>query len=1516
MDNSKRKVLGSILGIIIFIICILSLSYAWYRWRSANTDVDIGIHEGGLKFVYSDSNILESSNLSPILDYKDDIYYTNNNGSLIYADYTTTNTTDDTYKMIIKLNVSLLSDVLKDSTFKWVLLEKVDGSYSKVVNEGNFSDVVVGSNILNSGIYVPPSSPTGSTSTDYRFVIYIDGNMENSSGMMNSTIKADLELCDEKVSVININLDNQGAESGQGGTATIYEKYGVGIYKDSNANTTLMTPTSNPITIPSKDGYVFGGYYEKVQGYEEQISTSTTKVYIPSSTIYNSSSYAFDESTGNYILNDVESDCGGSSSVCSMYMVNRYFCDSNDIISTDSNSATCKKMYKGTSYGVDSTGYYSEATTYSSTSEEVYGNQLINAQGYITNKFSNTYFDKTATLYAKWEINSYNIAYIYNGGIAGADAPTTGEYDAVVNISNPTKTVTVTGNINGTGAIVGASTNKAQVFAGWTSSSSEGLGNNAKTGTSTNPTTNWTGSATKNTYFKNLRDTSGTVTLTATWTPVAFNLPTVAKTGYTCEWNTKANGTGTSYESGASYTPTATSSSTVTMYAICTSNTYNIAYEYNNGTAGNNAPDSGTFDEDVNISNPTKTITVAGDANGTGATVGASTSQVQTFAGWTSSGSAGLSTATAKVGNSANPTNNWTGSATKGTYFRNLRASNGTVTLTATWTPVAFNLPTVTKPGNTCEWNTKADGTGTSYASGASYTPTATSDTSLTMYAVCSFNSYTVTYDYETNGGTSATKENDTVESGSNIDLTPTATKSGWTFIGWNTDKDATEALDSLEMSTSNVTLYAIFKKEVTGTFYYYDSGIKNTTESCTMYNTATSCSITVPTATFSSTTSQYGASYVGYGAVNTMGNSTATSVSISANTSYYASYRKNVTEYYQNTSRTIYRNAFFTSNSAMNTVLSTSATGTSNLTGASYTANSINWSWYGYATSSSDTSRTYSSVSEAAKSTTETLYTMYSKNVTATFYYYNGSSQATTTGSGTQLADYQATIVSNGNITVPTTVTNSNGPSSIGTDCSGTTVTNTTSYYGVSSSISDITTVTPSTEITTYYTIYESSFSADYNKGVGIDTIGSTTNSCTNYKTTNGTSYSSTSCDVTLPAITALDGYVSQGWFEGITTSISETTGDKPSTSISLNSNTCYTARSRYLRADELIYDNYLTGEHCDTAQCMIDRINRLIDLEEGNTTTSATNKIMDLYHEGPSVNGANIGGDTTKPVVKLNPTAGIMVDNNWNYRYYGSNPNNYITFNDETWRIIGAFHDIDDGTGKKETRLKIVRNESIGSYSWDSSASTINTGYGVNDWSKSDLMTELNTLYYNSSSGTCYNAENNTYTACSFTSTGLDSEARSMIDDAVYNLGVQSNKSGFYPNDFYDSERDKIVFGCDTDDGACPRAITWTGKVGLIYASDYLYSTDLSKCTWDSTEYSRPKCINNNWLRLSTESEFWTITPHSSATRAFNVDADGRINAHYNSRSYLVYPTVYLSSSAVIVSGDGTSSNPYKLG
>src|SRR5574344_361058 len=125
-------------------------------------------------------------------------------------------------------------------------------------------------------------------------------------------------------------------------------------------------------------------------------------------------------------------------------------------------------------------------------------------------------------------------------------------------------------------------------------------------------------------------------------------------------------------------------------------------------------------------------------------------------------------------------------------------------------------------------------------------------------------------------------------------------------------------------------------------------------------------------------------------------------------------------------------------------------------------------------------------------------------------------------------------------------------------------------------------------------------------------------------------------------------------------------------------------------------------------------------------------------------------------------------------NLRYIGANPNNYVSFNGELWRIIGVMNNIDNGSGTKESRLKIIRNESIGDYSWDSSASTVNSGYGVNEWSQADLMTTFNSgAYWNRTSGTCYNGQSNATKACDFSSTGLTSASQNMLGSAVWNTG-----------------------------------------------------------------------------------------------------------------------------------------------
>lgn len=69
--------------------------------------------------------------------------------------------------------------------------------------------------------------------------------------------------------------------------------------------------------------------------------------------------------------------------------------------------------------------------------------------------------------------------------------------------------------------------------------------------------------------------------------------------------------------------------------------------------------------------------------------------------------------------------------------------------------------------------------------------------------------------------------------------------------------------------------------------------------------------------------------------------------------------------------------------------------------------------------------------------------------------------------------------------------------------------------------------------------------------------------------------------------------------------------------------------------------------------------------------------------------------------------------------YRYIGSIPNNYIQFNDEVWRIIGVFP-VEGENGEKVERVKIIREESIGNISWDTSKKSV--------WPTSSLYNLLN--------------------------------------------------------------------------------------------------------------------------------------------------------------------------------------------
>ena len=295
-----------------------------------------------------------------------------------------------------------------------------------------------------------------------------------------------------------------------------------------------------------------------------------------------------------------------------------------------------------------------------------------------------------------------------------------------------------------------------------------------------------------------------------------------------------------------------------------------------------------------------------------------------------------------------------------------------------------------------------------------------------------------------------------------------------------------------------------------------------------------------------------------------------------------------------------------------------------------------------------------------------------------------------------------------------------------------------------------------------------------------------------------------------------------------------------------------------------------------------------------------NAVNYVNGLYAYDASSNG--LEKDTTSDA---------------NIRYVGANPNNYVEFNGEAWRIIGVFG----------SNLKLVRDEILTSYSFDNKTTVqgIETDYGTNDWTKSYLREFLNDYYYEGKTITCH-SETSGSTATNATITcpdinKINDTAKSMIQNTTWTLGGTTYKTSNTPyetypvNELYESERGTQVYS--------GHATTSTDYIGLIYPSDYGYASTDASCrqnlraglTYTNNTYGgTPTCKNNNWLFKGVW--YWTISPISPlAYCVFYVGSDGDLRDYYASYRESVRPSVYLKSDIKIVSGSGTKDDSFKL-
>ena len=250
-------------------------------------------------------------------------------------------------------------------------------------------------------------------------------------------------------------------------------------------------------------------------------------------------------------------------------------------------------------------------------------------------------------------------------------------------------------------------------------------------------------------------------------------------------------------------------------------------------------------------------------------------------------------------------------------------------------------------------------------------------------------------------------------------------------------------------------------------------------------------------------------------------------------------------------------------------------------------------------------------------------------------------------------------------------------------------------------------------------------------------------------------------------------------------------------------------------------------------------------------------------------------------------------------NIRYIGAGPNNYVYFNCsdysnqsdstcEKWRIIGVFKNMTKEDGSKADLVKIIRDDSLGYIALDSN--------DVNDWSTASLQTTLN----------------GTYATGAF----KNDLTRNAIESVVWNLGGLSSSVNT-TSTFYNAERGTTVYS--------GHATTWTGKIGLMYPSDYGYATsggsttDRATClakelyNWNSAS----DCYSNGYLSNNRYHQ-WTLTPYSlGIDYVFIACTYGYVrtnSAYYDYNS--ARPAAFLKSNISITDvGNGTSSSPYQL-
>ena len=234
-------------------------------------------------------------------------------------------------------------------------------------------------------------------------------------------------------------------------------------------------------------------------------------------------------------------------------------------------------------------------------------------------------------------------------------------------------------------------------------------------------------------------------------------------------------------------------------------------------------------------------------------------------------------------------------------------------------------------------------------------------------------------------------------------------------------------------------------------------------------------------------------------------------------------------------------------------------------------------------------------------------------------------------------------------------------------------------------------------------------------------------------------------------------------------------------------------------------------------------------------------------------------------------------------NIRYSGGSVNNYVCLrneklctDDNLYRIIGSFNNVQSFEGGNlETRVKLIRANSLGDLKWDDT--------NVNDWARpATLNTYLNSLSL---------ANNN------------------LIDQAVWHLS-HYNTINLTSMDAYNIDMDS-------------NNPVYVSKIALMYPSDYGFAS--KECYMDrliynggNNDYDNDLCRNSNWLFVSDVYQHTLSSYFPTTSNIIRISTRGHFNINNKaSGTNFTRPTFYLKTNIKIINNDndGSLSKSYIL-